>query len=62
MGSNEAINPPYEPIETLKNWAISGHEAANTTLDRISRYAVEYSLFYSDYDERGAGYHLSRLC
>ena len=62
MESNEANNPPYEPIETLKDWAMSGHEMANTILDRISRHSVESSLVYNDYDERGAGYRLSIPC
>ena len=45
MESDEANNPPYEPIETLKDWAILGHEVASTILDRISRFPVESSLF-----------------
>ena len=62
MESNEANNPPYEPIETLKDSAISGHEVANAILDRVNRYPVESSSVCSDYDERGAGYRLSSLC
>ena len=62
MESNEANNPPCGPIETLKDWATSGHEMPNTILDKVSRCPVEPLLVYSDYDKRGAGYHLSRLC